>query len=409
MPRLTKYIRDPLYRNSLFLMLNTGLVSIFNYLFWLMASHMASAVDIGLATEAISAAAMLVALSRLGMDDSLTRFYPQSKDPDGFYNSLIVIMLLVTVIVIIGFIIGLPYISPALLFLDKWQYSLLFIGYIFLTSVCDMQGTALVAIRRADLAFLQYSILILRIPLLIVLGSSGMFGIFLALDITYFIMLAAGLLLLYKMKISRNLHIDFNEARKTFYFSLGSYTSTAIATAPITLIPILIVNIAGAAQEAYFYVAYAIATFLFMVPDSIAASMFVEGSHDRPLRDTAFKALRFAFMILTPMVLAIIFFEDNVLVLFSPEYSAAAHQLLLLLTLSSPFYAAIAIFVTVVQVQKKMVLLNCIKLGLSGLTIGLGFVLLLKLGLMGIGYAWLLANVIIAVFAGWMMLSKKKW
>ena len=171
-------------------MLNTGLVSVFNYLFWLIASHMASAVHIGLATEAISAAAMLVALSRLGMDDSLTRFYPQSKDPGGFFNTLIVIMLLVTIIVITGFFIGLPYISPSLLFLDKWQYSLLFIGYVFFTSICDMQGTALVAIRRADLAFLQYSILVLRIPLLFVMGSLGTIGIFLALDIAYFIMMA---------------------------------------------------------------------------------------------------------------------------------------------------------------------------------------------------------------------------
>ncbi len=409
MPRLTKYFRDPLYRNSLFLMLNTGLVSVFNYLFWLIASHMASAVDIGLATEAISAAAMLVALSRLGMDDSLTRFYPQSKNPGGFFNTLIVIMLLVTVIVITIFIIGLQYISPALLFLNKWQYSLLFIGYIFLTSICDMQGTALVAIRRADLAFLQYSILVLRIPLLLFAGSLGMLGIFLVLDVTYFIMMAVGIILLYKMEISRDFKIDLEEVRKTFFFSLGSYTSTAIATAPVTLIPILIVNIAGAAQEAYFFMAYTITTFLFMVPDSICASMFVEGSHDRPLRDTAIRSLKFAFALLVPMVLAIIIFGDRVLLLFSPAYSAAAHQLLLMLTLSSPFYAAIAIFITVVQVQKKMKTLNYIRLSVAGLTLCLGFILLIKMGLVGIGYAWLLSNVIVAAIAVWKMLAKKKW
>lgn len=178
MPGLTKYVLDPLYRNSLFLMLNTGLASLFNYLFWLIASHMVSAVHTGLTTEAISAAVMIVALSRLGMDDSLTRFYPQSKNPNGLYNALIVIMLLVTIIVTTGFIIGLPYISPALLFLNKWQFLLLFIGYILLTSICDMQGTALVAIRRADLAFLQYSILTLRIPMLFAMGSLGIPGIF---------------------------------------------------------------------------------------------------------------------------------------------------------------------------------------------------------------------------------------
>ena len=100
---------------------------------------------------------MIVAISRLGMDDSITRFFPQSKDRGGFVNALIAIMLLVTIIVIAGFMLGLPYISPALLFLKQWQYALLFVVFVFLTSVCNMQGTALVAIRRADLALLEYS------------------------------------------------------------------------------------------------------------------------------------------------------------------------------------------------------------------------------------------------------------
>jgi O-antigen/teichoic acid export membrane protein len=409
MPGLTKYFLDPLYRNSLFLMLNTGLVSFFNYVFWLIASRIAPAAHIGVATEAISAAAMIVALSRLGMDDSLTRFFPQSKDPVGFYNALIAIILLVTIIAIAGFFLGLPYISPALLFLNKWQYSLLFIGYVILTSVCDMQGTALVAIRRADLAFLQYGILILRIPLLFAMGSLGAIGIFLALDIAYLATMAAGVVLLYKTGISRDLHINIGEARKTVVFSIGSYTSTTIATAAITLIPILIVNVAGAAEEAYFYIAYTIATFLFMVPDSIGASMFVEGSHERPLRATAFKALKFNLILLAPMVLVIVLFGDKILLLISPEYSAAAHQLLLLLAISSLFYAVTSVYITVVQVQKNMVMLNYIKLAVSGLALCLGFILLLKVGLIGIGYAWLLSNMIVSVIAGWMMVSKKNW
>ena len=163
---------------------------------------------------------MMVAISRLGMDDSITRFFPQSKDRGGFLNALIVIMLLVTIIVFAGFMLGLPYISPALLFLQQWQYTLLFVVLVFLTSVCNMQGTALVAIRRADLALLEFAILFLRIPLLFVLGSLGIFGIFLAKDIIYLIMMVVGFIFLYKMGIARDLHIDFGQARKTMKYSL---------------------------------------------------------------------------------------------------------------------------------------------------------------------------------------------
>jgi O-antigen/teichoic acid export membrane protein len=252
MPGLEKYYREPLYRNSLILMLITGQSSLFNYVFWLLAGHMTSAAHVGLATAAISAAAMIVTLSRLGMDDSLVRFFPQSKDPGGFYNAMIAVMLLVTIVVMAGFFIGLRYFSPALMFLHEDLFSLAFAGYVFLTSVCDMQGSALVAIRRADLAFIQYGILVLRIPLLFILGSHGILGILVALDITYAIMLVAGVVLMYRKGISRDIHFDVGEVRKTLRFSIGNYTSTIVAAAPITLIPILIVNTIGAKEGAYF-------------------------------------------------------------------------------------------------------------------------------------------------------------
>jgi len=390
-------------------MLNTGLVSLFNYGFLLLAGKVTSHEDVGLATAAISAAAMMVAISRLGMDDSITRFFPHSNDRGGFLNALIGIMLLATVIVIAGFMISLPYISPALIFLKQWQYFLLFVVLVFLTSICNMQGTALVALRRADLALLEYATLFLRIPLLFVLGSLGIFGIFLATDITYLVMMVVGIIFLYRMGITRDLHIDLGQARKTMKYSLSNYMALILYTAPVTLVPILVVNVIGAVPQAYYYAAYSIAAFLLLVPDAIVASMFVEGSHERPLKATAFKSLRFALIVLVPMVLAAIFFGDNLLSLFSPEHSAAAYELLLLLAVSSFFYAVVEVYFTVMQVRKNLVMLNFIRLSITALTLGLGYVLLQKLGLIGIGYAWLLACVIVSVFSGWMMMSKKTW
>ncbi len=390
-------------------MLNTGLVSLFNYAFLLLAGKVASSDQVGLSTAAISAAAMMVAISRLGMDDSITRFFPQSKDRGGFLNALIGIMLMATTIVLAGFMIGLPYISPALLFIREWQYSLLFITLIFLTSVCNMQGTALVAIRRADLALLEYAVLSLRIPLLFVMGSLGILGIFLATDIAYLVMMITGFLFLYKMGVTRDLHIDLGQARKTMRYSLSNYVALILYTAPYTLIPVLIVNVIGATQQAYYFAAYSIAAFLLLVPDAIVASMFVEGSHERPLKATASRSLRFALAILVPMVLVTVFFGDDLLLLFSPEHSAAAYKLLLLLAISSLFYAVVEVYFTVMQVRKNLVMLNFIRLSVTALALGLGYVLLQKMGLIGIGYAWLLACVIVSAIAGVMMMSKKTW
>jgi O-antigen/teichoic acid export membrane protein len=409
MPGMTSFFQDPLYRNSIFIMLNTGLVSLFNYLFWLIAFKVTSSEHIGLATAAISAAMMIAAISRLGMDDSITRFLPQSKDRGGFVNALIVIMLLVTIIVLAGFMMWLPHVSPALLFIKQWQYALPFVILVILMSVCNMQGTTLVASRRADLALLEFALLFLRIPLLLVMGALGIFGIFLAMDITYLIMMVVGFIFLYRMGIVRDRHTDFGQARKTMKYSLSNYMALILYTAPYTLIPILVINVIGASQQAYYYAAYSIAAFLLLVPDAIVASMFVEGAHERPLRDTAYKSLRFALIILVPMVLATAFFGDNLLLLFSREHSAAAYELLLLLAISSLFYAVIEVCFTVMQVRKNLVMLNFIRLSNTGLTLGLGYVFMQKIGLIGIGYAWLLSCVIVAVIAGWIMMTKKTW
>lgn len=409
MSGVTRFFQDPLYRNSIFIMLNTGLVSLFNYLFLLLAVKVTSSEYVGLATASISAGMMIAAISRLGMDDSITRFLPQSKDGGGFVNALIAIMLVVTIIVLAGFMMWLPHVSPALMFLQKWQYALLFLVLVFLMSICNMQGTTLVASRRADLALLEFALLFIRIPLLFVTGALGVIGIFLALDITYFVMMVVGFIFLYRLGIVRDLHTDFGQARKTMRYSLSNYVALILYTAPYTLIPILVVNVIGANSQAYYYAAYSIAAFLLLVPDSIVASMFVEGAHERPLRDTAIRSLRFALIILVPLVLATVFFGDNLLLLFSPEHSAAAYELLLLLALSSVFYAVIEVYFTVMQVRKNMVMLNFVRLSVTALTLGIGYVLLQKLGLIGIGYAWLLSCIIVSVISGWMMMSKKTW
>ncbi len=409
MSGVTRFFQDPLYRNSIFIMLNTGLVSLFNYLFLLLAVKVTSSEYVGLATASISAGMMIAAISRLGMDDSITRFLPQSKDGGGFVNALIAIMLVVTIVVLAGFMMWLPHVSPALVFLQKWQYALLFLVLVFLMSVCNMQGTTLVASRRADLALLEFALLFIRIPLLFVTGALGVIGIFLALDITYFVMMVVGFIFLYRLGIVQDLHTDFGQARKTMRYSLSNYVALILYTAPYTLIPILVVNVIGANSQAYYYAAYSIAAFLLLVPDSIVASMFVEGAHERPLRDTAIRSLRFALIILVPLVLATVFFGDNLLLLFSPEHSAAAYELLLLLALSSVFYAVIEVYFTVMQVRKNMVMLNFVRLSVTALTLGIGYVLLQKLGLIGIGYAWLLSCIIVSVISGWMMMSKKTW
>ncbi len=67
MASMKKFYRDPLYRNSIAMMLNSEFAAFFGLLFWIVAARTMSSKDIGLATAAISAAGFIVGLSRMGL------------------------------------------------------------------------------------------------------------------------------------------------------------------------------------------------------------------------------------------------------------------------------------------------------------------------------------------------------
>jgi O-antigen/teichoic acid export membrane protein len=390
-------------------MLNTGIALMFNFLFWVIAGHTVSAKDIGLATAAISAAAMLITLSRFGLDAGLVRYIPQSRDKSGFYNATILIIVLVSVVITVLFLMGLNVFSPALDFLREQNFLIVFIGYILITAVCNMQGTALVAVRKADLSLLQSIILAIRIPLLCAFSSLGLLGIIASMDLAYLAMMIVGIIMLYYLNVSSKLDISFKDVRASFGFSLGNYIAAIFLAAPITLMPIIIVNTVGAKEGAYFYIAYSIATFLFMVPDAISMSLFVEGSHKQPLKANAIKSIKFTLLIMAPGVLFILFFGDKLLALFGRQYIAEALPTLQLLAISSLLYAIIGIYATIKKIQKDIPMVNYLSFATSALTIGLGYILLITLGLNGLGYAWLISNFAVCAIAVYMMLFREKW
>ena len=48
-----KIMSDSLYKNSIYLMVSTGIMAVFGFVFWMIASRLYSTVDIGLGTTII--------------------------------------------------------------------------------------------------------------------------------------------------------------------------------------------------------------------------------------------------------------------------------------------------------------------------------------------------------------------
>jgi O-antigen/teichoic acid export membrane protein len=143
---------DPLYRNSLALILNSAIGAFFGLLFWIVAARTMPAKEIGLATAAISAAGLIVGLSKLGLDAGLVRYLPESKNKNGLYSTIVMVTLVLALVLTAMFMLGINIFSPALSFIRNGWFLPMFFAYMAVTSIYSVQNMAFISISRADLS-----------------------------------------------------------------------------------------------------------------------------------------------------------------------------------------------------------------------------------------------------------------
>jgi len=171
------HLHDPLLRNSLFIML-TAITSAGNgSIFWMLAAKFYPAEDVGIATALISSMALLVLLSRFGLDASIIRFFP-GADKSRIFSTSAIITTFFAVILGAVFIAGVDIFSPELHLLKSPRNAALFLIFLAASSVTALTAISFIAIRRAGFQFLQSIVVGTRILFLIPLITLGAIGIF---------------------------------------------------------------------------------------------------------------------------------------------------------------------------------------------------------------------------------------
>lgn len=399
MQRLLKMKNEPFYRNSISIMANSFFAMFYGLVFWIVAARLVPAEVVGLAVAVISTAALLASLSRLGMDDVLVRFLPGSDNRSRLYGSVMVITLSMVLLLTAAFLCLVNHISPSLSYLQGGWYLPLFVMYMVAYSIYTTQNTTLLAIRRADLSLVQNTLQGVRIPLLFLLGSFGVAGIILSYNLGFLAALSLGMVYLLKNGLrpgAVSIKSVADTLRGHFTYSAGNYVSVLFTILPSTLLPIIIMNTTGPENVAYFYIAYSIAALLFVIPNAVSMSLFIEGSHDMPLGRYVYKSIRLILVVVVPLVIFLFFFGDQLLLLFNKEYSEQSIGLLRLLVIASVFSTVTSVFMSVRRVEKNVKSLNKVSAATSLLIVGLGYVFLTAFGLTGLGYAWILTHAVIS-------------
>jgi len=401
------HLRDPLLKNSIFIMLTAITSAGFGFIFWMLAAKLYPAEDVGIATALISSMMLLVLLSRFGLDFSIIRFFP-GADKSRIFSTSALITTIFAVIFGAIFIAGVDILSPELHLLKSPQNAALFLIFLAANSVTALTAISFIAIRKAGFQFIQSIIVGSRILFLIPLIALGAIGIFGAVGISFVLALAAALVLLVRSGVRPGLVIDRGFLSEAFHFSAGNYLAGLFIAAPNMILPIMVLNVLGAEQAAYYYIAFAIASLLFMIPNAISMSLFVEGSHGKALKRTVVKSLVVIFSLLIPAAAVLYLCGGWVLGVVGAEYAAGGLGVLRVMVAASLFVGVNSVYFAIKRVQKDVKGLVVLSGLVFGLVVGFGYVFMTMFGVVWVGYAWVVGNGVGSVCVG-VMVWREGW
>jgi|WetSurMetagenome_2_1015567.scaffolds.fasta_scaffold16347_3 O-antigen/teichoic acid export membrane protein len=397
---------NELYRNAIYLTLNSVVGSAIGFIFWAVVARIYPASAVGLASALLSSHALLNSISLLGLDISLIRFLPEDKNPQQLINSCFSVVSIFSALLAVIFLVGTPLWSPVLSYVNgNFVYFILFVAYAVISSLLLMQSQTFIALRSTGFVFAQQMIWhVLKIVLILVMVSFGSFGIFSAWNLAAVVALVVGSLFFlrkaqpgYKPVPS----INKGSLTKMAQFSIENYVAGVIYSAPSFLIPLMVVNILGAESNAYFRIAFGVATILMAVPLSVTRSLFAEGSKDpQNLKKYIRNSATFIFIILVPASLVILGFGSSILLIFGKEYSQKALTLLWVLTLSSFPTAIIQLYSVIARIRLKVRPIIYAYSGVAIITLGGSYVLMKQFGLVGAAIGWISGLGLVSVVVG---------
>lgn len=382
---------DSLFGNSTFLLVNTIVLAAFGFLFWSISAHVYTATQVGLATALIAALNLITSFALVGLEISLIRFLPQSRDGGTLINSSLVWTAILAALCSAIFILVQPLIAPRLAIVHE---SVL-VGALFILFSCAAAANYIVESVFISYQASRYVVVknavasVLKVGLPVALAFGGAFGLYSAWMVSLVLAAACGIWIL-KRRLGHRFAFTTRRVPTPGMraFSIANYLATFAEGIPDMVLPLLVLDLLGAVSAAHYFIAMMLATLLFAVSAAAGQSLFAAGSQGPgEFRRHAGPAALFTASLLVPGILGAILLGGPVLHLFGADYARSAHSLLILFAGSSVLVAgndALRAFHKVHLANTVMFVSSALG---SAVAIGLCFPLAAE-GLTGIGLAW---------------------
>lgn len=349
---------NSLFRNAVYLMLSTVILSVLGFVFWIFVAHLYSPAQIGSASALISVMLLVSYTSYIGLNSSLVRFLAKSKSPSADINASIlavggVAAVASSLVLIFGeslFTDNLAY------FHSTWHGRILFVVMTVISTLNTLTDSVFISKRHAKYHTIAYAVFgTVRLLIPIMLVAAGAMGIFLAFAVAAAISLALSLFFMvrgcdYNPFTMPNWRFISDSRRYTTH----NYIANWLTALPGQLLPTFIITHLGPTQTGFFSMAWTMANLLYVIPSAITNSLLAESSHDpRQQGRNLAHAMRIMATSLIPIVLIAIVIAPYLLELFGPQYADHSANPFQILALATFFLAANSIGTTIMNLENR--------------------------------------------------------
>lgn len=397
--RLGGALRSPLYTNAVYLILAQAAMAGLGFFFWVIVARYYTEAELGYSSAILSTISLVALTGHIGLDSFLVRFLSSADNPRRLFNTCLTYASLATAVAAIIAAAGFPLWSPRLSFVTTQPaFFVTFVLLAVVSTASGIAGSGFVAGRQAKYLLIKdalFSGTKLFLPLLFVRYFHA-FGIVASWGIATTVGLLGSLLIFmprvfpgYRPAPSTGAKL----VRRAWGFSGMSYVISLVAAAPKFLMPLVVINLLGPKENAYFYVAWAIATLLYSIPTSLGQSLFAEGSHDRrKLGRDIRRSTLLSILLLVPAILFVWLLGHKVLLAFGGSYSARSIELLRVLSLVALPMTFERIYFTTLRIHGRLRELIVWRLALSVVLLAACYTTIPTGGLMSIGWVYLVTH-----------------
>jgi O-antigen/teichoic acid export membrane protein len=404
--KLLRDLRNPLFRQGYSLMANTVITGTLGMGYWLLAAHFYTPEEFGRGQAVITAMRLFASLTALGFVGALARFLPVAgrRTPEFILRGY-VLAAATGGVAAIGFLLTLPLWGKTYAVLGGFGPGLFFLAAVLVWAIFTLQDVVLTGLRRATWVPVNNLIFgVVKMGLLVALAAalpSG--GIFVSWMIPTALALIPVNWLIFGVVVPR--HVKKADPaqeppglRQIGRFLAGDFPGTLSILGIVYLVPVVVATKVGEATFGRFSMAHTLASMIELLAMNMAVSLTVEGSFDRSkLAVNCRRALRRAFMIVTPIVAVSFLGAPLILTIFGSDFAAEGTTLLRLMSLAVLPRVLIEVYLSALRAQSQARTLAIVQIGLAVLVLVSTVVLFPFFHVNAVGYGLLFSELLMAL------------